>query len=60
MVDLDLKKYMLFLALMFASIFTICGSSAATSPVTSFTCNVNYGIAPLSVQFNDISTGNIN
>ncbi len=37
----------------------MCGSYAAAAPVASFTTNVTYGIAPLSVQFNDTSTGRI-
>ncbi|MGB9201772.1 PKD domain-containing protein, partial [Methanobacterium sp.] len=54
-----MKKHVLFLALMCASILTICGCSAAASPVASFTSNVTHGIAPLSVQFIDTSTGNV-
>ena len=41
-------------------VFALCGSSAAASPVANFTSNVTNGTAPLSVQFNDTSTGNVN
>ena len=44
---------------MCASILTLCGSVAAASPVANFTSNVTHGIAPLSVQFIDTSTGNV-
>ncbi len=37
----------------------MCGGYAAAAPVASFTTNVTHGIAPLSVQFNDTSTGRI-
>ena len=40
-------------------ILTLCGSSAAASPVANFTSNVTNGTTPLSVQFNDSSTGNV-
>ena len=44
---------------MCASIITLCGSaSAATVPSANFTSNVTSGAGPLTVQFNDTSTGN--
>ena len=57
--DLDLKKIIIFLVIISACILTMCGGYAAAAPVASFTTNVTDGIAPLSVQSNDTSTGRI-
>ena len=47
----------MFLALFFC-ISGVGAASAADVPVANFTSNVTNGSAPLSVQFNDTSTGN--
>ena len=44
---------------MCASIITLCGSvSAADVPSANFTANATNGSGPLTIQFNDTSTGN--
>ncbi len=48
---------LMFLALFFC-ISGVGAASAADVPVANFTSNVTNGAAPLSVQFNDTSTGN--
>ena len=54
-----MKNYAIFLALSCALILTLCGSAAAASaPAANFTANTTNGYAPLTVQFNDTSTGN--
>jgi predicted outer membrane repeat protein len=55
------NKEKLVLLLVFALFFCISGAgavSAADTPVANYTSNVTHGSAPLSVQFNDTSTGN--
>ena len=53
-----MRKYAIFIALSCAMIITLCGSVSAAAPATNFTVNTTNGFAPLSVQFNDTSTGN--
>ena len=53
-----MRKYAIFIALSCAMIITLCGSVSAAAPSANFTVNTTNGFAPLSVQFNDTSTGN--
>ena len=56
----NIKKNIIFLALVCAIVFMFSGAvSAADVPSANFTANTTNGSAPLSVQFNDTSAGNV-
>ena len=55
----EIKKYVIILTLAFITVFMFSGTIAATDPlVANFTTNTSNENAPMSVQFNDTSTGN--
>ena len=53
-----MRKSVIVTALAFAMMFILCGSASAASPSANFTSNTTNGFAPLTVQFNDTSSGN--
>ena len=53
-----MQKSVIVIALAFAMMFILCGSVSAASPSANFTSNTTNGFAPLTVQFNDTSSGN--
>ncbi|MGB9200897.1 chitobiase/beta-hexosaminidase C-terminal domain-containing protein [Methanobacterium sp.] len=54
-----LRKYLLIIALTCIAVAMSSGTAAAAvDPIANFTANNTNGSAPLSVQFNDTSTGN--
>jgi trimeric autotransporter adhesin len=53
-----MRNNILFLTLLCVMVVIFCGSASAAAPVANFTSNTTTGNAPLSVQFNDTSTGN--
>ena len=54
-----MRKYAIFIALSCAMIITLCGSVSAAAPSANFTANTTNGVGPVTVQFNDTSTGNV-
>jgi PKD repeat protein len=55
----EIKKYVIILTLVFITVFMFSGTITAANPlVANFTANTTHGNAPMSVQFNDTSTGN--
>lgn len=53
-----MRKNVMAIAFALAMMFILCGSASAAVPSANFTSNTTNGYAPLSVQFNDTSTGN--
>ena len=53
-----MRKNVIVIAIAFAMMFILCGSASAASPSANFTSNTTNGFAPLTVQFNDTSSGN--
>ncbi|MBI4813421.1 MAG: hypothetical protein HY802_03590 [Methanobacterium sp.] len=57
----DKKKPVILMVIALLSCILAVGAvSAADTPSANFTTNTTNGFAPLSVQFNDTSTGNPN
>ena len=53
-----MRKNAIVMVLAFAMMFILCGGVSAASPSANFTSNTTNGFAPLTVQFNDTSSGN--
>ena len=53
-----MRKSVIVTALAFAMMFILCGSVSAASPSANFMSNTTNGFNPLTVQFNDTSSGN--